>query len=85
MLKIIRGFFNGLATLRKPWRLWIALLGAVNMMAIFFLDTLEGKLVMAAFLAGATFQMSIFAAKGCRSIRIDWPRGCREEKPSSAC
>ncbi|MGB3563929.1 MAG: hypothetical protein WBH85_10305 [Thermoanaerobaculia bacterium] len=64
MLKVVRGFFEGLATLRKPWRLWIALLGAVNIAAVFFLDTLEGKLVLAAFLAGVTLQMSIFAVKG---------------------
>ena len=64
MLKTVRGFFVGLLTLRKPWRVWIALLGAVNMSAIFFLDTVEGKLVLAALFAGAVFQMSIFAAKG---------------------
>ncbi len=64
MLKVIRGFLEGLATLRKPWRVWIALLGVVNMTAIFFLDTLEGKLVLAAIVAGAVFQLSIFAAKG---------------------
>jgi hypothetical protein len=64
MLKVIRGFFKGLASLRKPWRLWIALLGVVNFAAVFFLDTLEGKLVLAAIVAGAVFQMSIFAAKG---------------------
>jgi hypothetical protein len=64
MLKVIRGFLDGLATLRKPWRMWIALLGVVNMTAVFFLDTLEGKLVLAALFAGAVFQLSIFAAKG---------------------
>jgi hypothetical protein len=64
MLKVVRGFFKGLSTLRRPWWVWIALLGVVNAMAVFFLDTLEGKVVLAAFLAGVTFQMSIFAAKG---------------------
>jgi hypothetical protein len=43
---------------------WIALLGVVNMTAVFFLDTLEGKLVLGAIVAGAVFQLSIFAAKG---------------------
>jgi hypothetical protein len=64
MLKVIRGFIKGLATLRKPWRVWLVLLGFVNMSAVFFLDTLEGKLVLAGIVAGAVFQMSIFAAKG---------------------
>ena len=64
MLKVIRGFLKGLATLRKPWRLWIAVLGAVNFAAVFFLDTLEGKLVLAGIVAGVVFQMSIFALKG---------------------
>ena len=64
MLKVIRGFLEGLATLRKPWRVWLVLLGLTNMSAVFFLDTLEGKLVLAAIVAGVVFQMSIFAAKG---------------------
>lgn len=64
MLKVVRGFVKGLATLHKPWWIWIALLGIVNMSAVFFLDTLEGKLVLAALFAGAVFQTSIFAAKG---------------------
>jgi len=64
MLKVIRGFLEGLATLRKPWRVWLVVLGLTNMSAVFFLDTLEGKLVLAAIVAGVVFQMSIFAAKG---------------------
>jgi hypothetical protein len=64
MLRVIRGFIKGLATLRKPWRVWLVLLGFVNMSAVFFLDTLEGKLVLAGIVAGAVFQMSIFAVKG---------------------
>ena len=64
MLKVIRGFLMGLATLRKPWRVWLVLLGLTNMSAVFFLDTLEGKLVLAGIVAGVVFQMSIFAAKG---------------------
>jgi hypothetical protein len=64
ILKVVRGFIKGLATLRKPWWAWIALLGVVNMSAVFFLDTLEGKLVLGAIIAGAVFQLSIFAWKG---------------------
>ena len=64
MLKVIRGFLEGLATLRKPWRVWIAVIGVVNMTAVLFLDTIEGKLVLGAIVAGAVFQLSIFADKG---------------------
>lgn len=65
IFKVVLGFFRGMWTLAPPWRVWIALLILVNGIApLFYIATLEGRVVLAAFLAGATLQMIIFRAKG---------------------
>ncbi len=52
-------------TLRKPWVGWIMLLMMVNMVIpLFYLGTLEGKVVLGGFVLGALFQGGIFSAKG---------------------
>ncbi len=52
-------------TLRKPWVGWIMLLMMVNMVIpLFYLGTLEGKVVLGAFVFGALLQGGIFSAKG---------------------
>ncbi len=65
MLKILNGFLRGLLSLAWPWWIWVALLGAVNMVApLFFLQTAEARVVLAAFLVAASFQMGLFAQFG---------------------
>ena len=58
-------FLRTMMTLRKPWVGWIMLLMMVNMVIpLFYLGTLEGKVVLGGFVLGALFQGGIFSAKG---------------------
>lgn len=58
-------FARTMLTLPKPWVAWVMLLMAANMIGpLFYLRTPEGKVVLGAFLVGATAQTAIFSAKG---------------------
>ncbi len=58
-------FFRTMLTLPKPWVGWVMLLMIVNMIIpLFYLGTLEGKVVMGAAVVGAFLQTWIFSAKG---------------------
>ena len=61
MIEFMRTMFvNG-----KGLAAWIVLLLAANMVGpLLFINTLEGQVVLAAFVAGALSQMVLFAAKG---------------------
>ena len=61
MIEFMRTMFvNG-----KGLAAWIVLLLAANMVGpLLFINTLEGQVVLAAFVAGALTQMALFAAKG---------------------
>jgi hypothetical protein len=53
------------ANLAPPWRAWVGTLLAANLVApLFFLETIEARLVLAALFAGAAIQMFIFKRKG---------------------
>ena len=53
------------ANLAAPWRVWVGTLLAVNLVApLFFLETIEARMVLAALLVGAAIQMVIFKRKG---------------------
>ena len=64
----MRAMFDFLRTMLsfpKPWVAWIMLLMMVNMVIpLFYLGTLEGRVVLGAFVFGALFQIAIFSAKG---------------------
>lgn len=63
--KAFVGFFRGLWGLPWPWRLWVGLLMLVNgVLPLFFLQTLEARVVLAGMMAGAALQMAIFGARG---------------------
>lgn len=65
MIKVMIEFFRTMMRLPKPWLAWVGLLVAANMGgSLLFLETLEAKVVLAAVLAGAMIQASIFGAKG---------------------
>ena len=58
-------FAKGLASMPMPWPLWLALLLSLNVAApIYFFETIEAKVVLAAFLASMALMTAIFAAKG---------------------
>ncbi len=53
------------ANLAAPWRAWVGALLAANLAApLFFLETIEARLVLAALFIGAAIQMIIFKRKG---------------------
>lgn len=53
------------ANLAAPWRPWVGALLAANLVApLFFLETIEARLVLAALFIGAAIQMIIFKRKG---------------------
>ena len=58
-------FLRTMLTLRKPWVGWVMLLMIVSMVIpLFYLGTVEGKVVLGAFVLGALLQIAIFSAKG---------------------
>lgn len=58
-------FFKAMLLMPKPWVAWVGLLMAVNMVApLFFMATLEAKVVFATMMASAALMMVIFAQKG---------------------
>ena len=58
-------FFRTLLKSPKPVLLWIALLMTANMIApLFFLETLEAKVVLGGLMIGAILQTAIFSVKG---------------------
>ncbi len=64
-MKAVIGFTKGLMSMPMPWLVWLGLLLAVNVAGpIYFFEALEAKVVLAAFLASATFMTAIFATKG---------------------
>lgn len=66
MLRVMFGFLEAMLTvLPLPWRVWIATLMFLNMIApLFFLARPEAQAVLAATMAAALIQMAIFKAKG---------------------
>ena len=58
-------FLRTLLKMPKPWLAWIGVLVIVNLIApLLFLDTLEGKVVLATFILGVVLQTAIFSARG---------------------
>ncbi len=68
MVDFLRAMFDFLRTMMtvpKPWVGWVMLLMMVNMVIpLFYLGTLEGKVVLGGFVLGALLQGGIFSAKG---------------------
>ncbi len=64
-MKAVIGFTKGLMSMPMPWPLWLGLLVAVNVAGpIYYFETIEAKVVLAAFLASAALMTAIFATKG---------------------
>ncbi len=64
-MKIMFDFFKTMFQLPKPWVAWVGLLMAVNMAGpLFFLATLEARVVLGTMMASAGLMMFIFAHKG---------------------
>ena len=58
-------FARTMLTLPGHWRVWVVLLMMVNMIVpLFYVATMEGRVVLGAFLFGALFQVAIFSIKG---------------------
>ncbi len=64
-MKTMLRLFRTMLKMPFPWLLWIGMLGVVNMaVPLFYLDTTEGKVVLAVIMMGAIIQIVIFGAKG---------------------
>ena len=64
-MKAMIDFPRTMLTMPKPWVGWVMLLMMINVIIpLFYLGTLEGKVVLGAFVFAALFQTAIFSAKG---------------------
>lgn len=64
-MQVMIDFFRTLLLMPRHWVAWVGLLMTANMVApLFFIDTLEAQVVLAAMMAGAAIQMAIFKMKG---------------------
>lgn len=64
-MKTLVDFNKGLMSLPMPGLVWLGLLVVVNLAApIYFFETLEAKVVQAAFLASGALMVTIFASRG---------------------
>ncbi len=58
-------FFKTLFLMPLHWRIWVALLMVLNMVApLFFITTLEAQMVLLAMMLNAATMIAIFAQKG---------------------
>jgi hypothetical protein len=65
MLRAIAGFLRGIGTLAWPWWIWLGILGVVNGVApLFFLGSLEARVVLASMLVAAVVQLLIVSRLG---------------------
>lgn len=64
-MKVMIDFFRTMLLMPTPWLAWIGLLMAANLVGpLFFIETLEAQVVLAAIILGAVIQTAIFRAKG---------------------
>lgn len=69
MLNTIIEFHKSVFRMPLPWAIWLMVLMAVNMIGpLFFLNQLEGQVVLVVFLVSAGLMMLLFAAKGFTRI-----------------
>ena len=65
MIDALERFRRGMATLAWPWWLWVGLLGLANMVGpLFFLGSVEARVVLAALLVGAAVQLVMVSRLG---------------------
>jgi hypothetical protein len=64
-MKLAIRFMKSIFSMKAPWPLWVVILMALNMMGpLFFIQTLEAKVVLVSTLAGAIFMMLLFSGYG---------------------
>lgn len=69
MLDTFIGFNKCLFRMPFPWPIWIVALAAVNMIGpLFFLDHLEGQVVLGVFVISAGLTMFLYASRGFSRI-----------------
>ena len=65
MMRVVARFFRGIVGLGWPWWLWIGLLAAINFVApLFFIGSLEARVVLAAVMLGLVIQLAIASRLG---------------------
>ena len=64
-MRVMLNFFKAMLRMPKPWVAWVGVLMLFNLvLPIYFFETLEARVILAAFLAGAGLMMALFAMKG---------------------
>jgi hypothetical protein len=64
-MKVMMSFMQAILKMPGLWVVWVGLLMTVNMLApLFFLNTMEGKVVLGTMMASAALMLFIFAQKG---------------------
>ncbi|MEE9611830.1 MAG: hypothetical protein V3W19_11295 [Desulfatiglandales bacterium] len=64
-MKVMIQFMKTMMMMPKPWLAWMALLVSANILVpLYFIHTLEAKVVLAAMLCGLIIMTAIFGAKG---------------------
>ncbi|MFT4577676.1 MAG: hypothetical protein ACI9UO_000491 [Nitrospinales bacterium] len=64
-MELVIRFMKAIFSMKTPWPLWVALLMVLNMIApIFFIETLEAKVVLISTLAGAGLMILLFYKYG---------------------
>ncbi len=65
MIDALERFRRGMATLAWPWWLWVGLLGLANLVGpLFFLGSLEARVILASLVVGAAVQLVIVGRLG---------------------
>ncbi len=64
-MKAMINLMKTMMLMPKPWLAWMGLLVVANTLApLYFIQTLEGKVVLAAIMCSMTIMTAIFGAKG---------------------
>jgi len=64
-MKVMVDFFRAVLGMPKVWVAWVGLMMALNLaMPVYFIESLEARVILAAFLAAAGLMMTLFALKG---------------------
>jgi hypothetical protein len=64
-MTIMLNFMKSMLKMPRPWVVWVSLLMALNMLfPLFFLTTLEAKVVLTTMMASAGLMTCIYAQKG---------------------
>lgn len=64
-MKVMVDFFQAMLGMPKPWVVWVGLMLLLNLaMPIYFIESLEARVILGTFMAAAGLMLALFAMKG---------------------